>query len=374
MRCVLVLTATTRAAGDRRQPAARQAVWRDDSAGALDRSDAGRRTGRSGRGGSRRRGTGRGTRALRDPGRRLERRRRVRLHRRDARSSSINCRHAGIAPSRLYYASGSRGTQAGLTLGAKLCDAPYRVYGVAVSAGEPEKIERAKRIANEAAALTGIAGATGARGSRHRSGLHRRRLRHSDRQKALEAIALLARTRSDPARSLLHVEGDGRDDRPRARRRDWRRTRRWCSCTPAACRHSSRRDSSRRSKAARPQRYCFTVVSVGIGSIHLRGNALVADRPLELFPLPLEIRRVPAARPRAPSRRPSCRWPNVLHPQRRASSVAIELCVSRFAIGSPPRRAATSARTERSPWSGPPATLVDTISSALTHRPLLLLM
>ncbi len=32
------------------------------------------------------------------------------------------------------------------------CDAPYRVCGVAVSAGEPEKIERAKRIANEAAA------------------------------------------------------------------------------------------------------------------------------------------------------------------------------------------------------------------------------
>lgn len=57
-----------------------------------------------------------------------------------------------VAPSRLYYASGSRGTQAGLTLGAMLCEAPYRVYGVAVSAGEPEKIERAKRIANEAAA------------------------------------------------------------------------------------------------------------------------------------------------------------------------------------------------------------------------------
>lgn len=60
---------------------------------------------------------------------------------------------ADIAPSRLYYASGSRGTQAGLTLGAKLCGAPYQVYGVAVSAGEPEKIERAKRIANEAASL-----------------------------------------------------------------------------------------------------------------------------------------------------------------------------------------------------------------------------
>jgi D-cysteine desulfhydrase family pyridoxal phosphate-dependent enzyme len=63
---------------------------------------------------------------------------------------------AGISPSRLYYASGSRGTQAGLTLGAKLCEAPYRVYGVAVSAGEPEKIERAKRIANEAATLLGL--------------------------------------------------------------------------------------------------------------------------------------------------------------------------------------------------------------------------
>ncbi len=57
-----------------------------------------------------------------------------------------------LPPTRLYYASGSRGTQAGLTLGAKLCAAPYRVYGVAVSGGEPEKIERAKRIANEAAA------------------------------------------------------------------------------------------------------------------------------------------------------------------------------------------------------------------------------
>lgn len=59
---------------------------------------------------------------------------------------------AGAAPSRLYYASGSRGTQAGLTFGARLCEAPYRVYGVAVSAGEPEKIERARRIGNEAAA------------------------------------------------------------------------------------------------------------------------------------------------------------------------------------------------------------------------------
>ncbi len=60
-------------------------------------------------------------------------------------------------PSRLYYASGSRGTQAGLTLGAKICDAPYAVYGVAVSGGESWKRERAYRIANEAAVLVGAA-------------------------------------------------------------------------------------------------------------------------------------------------------------------------------------------------------------------------
>lgn len=59
-------------------------------------------------------------------------------------------------PTRLYYASGSRGTQAGLTLGAKWCKAPFRVYGVAVSGGESFKRERALRIGNEAAVLAGI--------------------------------------------------------------------------------------------------------------------------------------------------------------------------------------------------------------------------
>jgi L-cysteate sulfo-lyase len=61
------------------------------------------------------------------------------------------------SPSRLYYASGSRGTQAGLTLGAKLSDATYALRGIAVSAGEPEKIDRAMNAANEAAALLGVA-------------------------------------------------------------------------------------------------------------------------------------------------------------------------------------------------------------------------
>lgn len=60
-----------------------------------------------------------------------------------------------VTASRLYYASGSRGTQAGLTLGAKLSNAPFTLWGVAVSGGEPEKIERARKAANDAAALLG---------------------------------------------------------------------------------------------------------------------------------------------------------------------------------------------------------------------------
>lgn len=67
----------------------------------------------------------------------------------------LQLRNTGEQPSRLYYASGSRGTQAGLTLGAKIHAAPYRLCGVAVSGGEPWKRERALRIANEAATLVG---------------------------------------------------------------------------------------------------------------------------------------------------------------------------------------------------------------------------
>ena len=61
-----------------------------------------------------------------------------------------------VAPTRLYFGSGSRGTQAGLTLGAKLSQAPYKLWGVAVSAGEPEKIVRAMNAANDAAVLLGV--------------------------------------------------------------------------------------------------------------------------------------------------------------------------------------------------------------------------
>lgn len=64
-------------------------------------------------------------------------------------------RSHGDAPTRLYYASGSRGTQAGLELGARLYGAPYRVIGVAVSPGEDEKRERAAAIIREAAERLG---------------------------------------------------------------------------------------------------------------------------------------------------------------------------------------------------------------------------
>jgi D-cysteine desulfhydrase family pyridoxal phosphate-dependent enzyme len=63
---------------------------------------------------------------------------------------------ANQQPSRLYYASGSRGTQAGLTLGAKACYAPYSLHGIAVSTGEPEKTQRALIAANMAAELLGL--------------------------------------------------------------------------------------------------------------------------------------------------------------------------------------------------------------------------
>ncbi len=61
----------------------------------------------------------------------------------------------GVRPTRLYFGSGSRGTQAGLTLGAHLAKTSYRLHGIAVSAGEPDKIERARRVAREAAVLLG---------------------------------------------------------------------------------------------------------------------------------------------------------------------------------------------------------------------------
>jgi D-cysteine desulfhydrase family pyridoxal phosphate-dependent enzyme len=59
------------------------------------------------------------------------------------------------SPTWLYFAAGSRGTQAGIILGTKLYNAGYTPYGISVSAGEPEKTERVIRMVHEAAALLG---------------------------------------------------------------------------------------------------------------------------------------------------------------------------------------------------------------------------
>jgi len=61
----------------------------------------------------------------------------------------------GLAPQHLYYANGSRGTQAGLVLGQKIFSAPYTIQGIAVSGGDDVKRPRAMQIANEASALLG---------------------------------------------------------------------------------------------------------------------------------------------------------------------------------------------------------------------------
>lgn len=67
------------------------------------------------------------------------------------------CFELGVAPDRLLYASGSRGTQAGLALGAAIFRAPWSVQGIAVSGGEEVKRVKAVRIANEAAGRLGVA-------------------------------------------------------------------------------------------------------------------------------------------------------------------------------------------------------------------------
>jgi D-cysteine desulfhydrase family pyridoxal phosphate-dependent enzyme len=61
----------------------------------------------------------------------------------------------GERPTRLYYASGSRGTQAGLELGWRLFSPTYTLHGIAVSGGESEKRVRAANAATEAATLVG---------------------------------------------------------------------------------------------------------------------------------------------------------------------------------------------------------------------------
>jgi 1-aminocyclopropane-1-carboxylate deaminase/D-cysteine desulfhydrase-like pyridoxal-dependent ACC family enzyme len=63
---------------------------------------------------------------------------------------------AGEAPSRLYFATGSMGTQAGLVVGARAFSAPFVVYGVAVEHPVEQLIVDGVALANRTADLVGL--------------------------------------------------------------------------------------------------------------------------------------------------------------------------------------------------------------------------
>jgi len=61
------------------------------------------------------------------------------------------------APQRLYHATGSLGTQAGLVIGARALAAPFAIHGVAVSHGVEAMIATGVALANATARLLGVA-------------------------------------------------------------------------------------------------------------------------------------------------------------------------------------------------------------------------
>jgi D-cysteine desulfhydrase len=63
----------------------------------------------------------------------------------------------GVTPSRVVVATGSCGTQAGLVLGARWLQAPYRVVGVTVSRPVSECVERVRELCLGCAELLGLA-------------------------------------------------------------------------------------------------------------------------------------------------------------------------------------------------------------------------
>src|ERR687897_2317404 len=63
---------------------------------------------------------------------------------------------AGEARGRLYFATGSMGTQAGLVVGARAFSAPFAVYGVAVEHPVEQLIADGVALANGTADLLGI--------------------------------------------------------------------------------------------------------------------------------------------------------------------------------------------------------------------------
>jgi D-cysteine desulfhydrase family pyridoxal phosphate-dependent enzyme len=62
----------------------------------------------------------------------------------------------GEAPGRLYFATGSMGTQAGLVVGARAFSAPFTVYGVAVEHPVETLIANGATLANGTAELLGL--------------------------------------------------------------------------------------------------------------------------------------------------------------------------------------------------------------------------
>jgi D-cysteine desulfhydrase len=62
-------------------------------------------------------------------------------------------RMAAVGPTRLYLATGSCGTQAGLVLGAGLCGSSYGVVGITVSRDRDQCVDRIRTLTGEAAAL-----------------------------------------------------------------------------------------------------------------------------------------------------------------------------------------------------------------------------
>ena len=64
---------------------------------------------------------------------------------------------AGEAPSWLYFATGSSGTQAGLVVGARAFSAPFAVYGIAIEHPLAKLIADGVHLANATAALLGLA-------------------------------------------------------------------------------------------------------------------------------------------------------------------------------------------------------------------------
>lgn len=72
------------------------------------------------------------------------------------REISDQTKEMGLSPHYLFHATGSCGTQAGLTIGAKALETGLRVVGVSVRYDERTIRDRVKRIAGETTALLGM--------------------------------------------------------------------------------------------------------------------------------------------------------------------------------------------------------------------------